>query len=85
MQKVKFQVKADKGRQVFVAGSFNQWDPTAIKMKRSGDGCYAATVELSAGRHEYKFMIDGAWQCDQACQERVANTFGSQNNVIEVR
>jgi len=52
MQKVKFKVKADAGHKVFLAGSFNKWDPTAARMKPNGDGCYAAMIELPAGRHE---------------------------------
>ena len=85
MQKVKFKIKADAGHKVFLAGSFNRWAPTAIGMKRNGDGYYTAIIDLPSGRHEYKFLIDGAWQIDQTCTQRTANAFGSQNSVIQVQ
>lgn len=83
-RKVKFQVKAVKGSNVFLAGSFNNWDPKAIALKHNGDGNYEATVSLPSGRHEYKFVINGSWQNDEQCKQRVPNSCGSLNSVVEV-
>jgi 1,4-alpha-glucan branching enzyme len=83
-RKVKFRVKAANGSNVFLAGSFNNWDPKAIALKHNGDGNYEATLSLPPGRHEYKFVINGSWQNDEQCKQRVPNSCGSFNSVVEV-
>lgn len=74
---------------VFLAGSFNDWDPTRTPMERQGDGSWKAELELAPGRYEYKFIVDGAWCCepgraDVECADCVPNAFGTMNRVIEV-
>lgn len=81
---VKFQVRATQGSEVFLAGSFNNWDPNSIALKRNGGGLYSASVNLAPGRHEYKFLVDGAWRNDEQCSQQVANCHGSLNSVIEL-
>ena len=74
---------------VFLAGSFNDWDPTRTPMERQDDGSWKAELELAPGRFEYKFIVDGAWCCepgrpDEECANCVPNPFGTMNRVIEV-
>lgn len=68
---------------VYLAGTFNDWKPTALKMTGPDkDGYYQASIQLHAGRYEYKFVVNGKiWRRDpnndvQACPHR--------NSVIEV-
>ena len=80
----------DGARDIFLAGSFNDWDPTRTPMERQGDGSWQAELELAGGRYEYKFIVDGAWCCepgraDAECDDCVPNPFGTMNRVIEVR
>ena len=82
---VKFQVKADSGKAVFAAGSFNNWNPKESKLKeKAKTGVYSATLKLGKGRHEYKFIVDGCWCCDPKCTDWVPNDLGSLNSVIEI-
>ncbi len=82
-KKKRFKLSAEKGRHVFVAGTFNNWNPTATPLHydpRSQD--YKADVQLLPGLHEYKFIVDGVWCVDPACAESVPNEFGDRNSVI---
>lgn len=83
-RKVEFHVKAAEGSKVFLAGSFNNWDPQATQLKPNGDSTYKASVRLTPGRHEYKFVVNGRWQIDEQCKQWVPNSYGSLNSVIEV-
>lgn len=84
-QRVTFSVRADVGREVYLAGSFNNWDPTAKAMAdKKSDGVYTATLNLPAGAHQYKFVIDGTWCSDPECAERVQNAHGTFNSVKQV-
>ena len=76
---------------VCVAGTFNDWNPTATPLTRQADGTWAATLALPRGRHEYKFVVDGEWCCEpgcetvyQGCPKCVPNPSGTMNRVVEV-
>lgn len=84
-KKVSFQVEVEPGSEVFVAGSFNNWDPTANPLKDNpGSGHCKATLALPPGRHEYKFVVNGEWRLDPNCSELVPNDQGSLNSVLHV-
>lgn len=83
---VTFTVQAEKGKAVYVAGEFNNWDPTAKKMAyKAKDGVYAATVKLVPGEYQYKFVIDGTWCADPENVNSVQNDQGTFNSVIVVK
>lgn len=81
---ITFTVHAEKGKSVYLAGSFNEWNPTAKKMTFKA-GVYSATVKLAAGEYQYKFVIDGTWSADPANANAVANDQGTFNSVIVVK
>ena len=84
-QRVNFSVRAKEGSKVFLAGSFNDWDPTAKQMlDKKGDGLFVATVNLEPGAHQYKFVIDGIWCADPECTDWVHNDHGTLNSVKNV-
>jgi 1,4-alpha-glucan branching enzyme len=85
VRKVEFNVAAEEASQVFVAGSFNDWQAEKHPMKPSPKaGVFKTTVALSPGRYEYKFVVDGNWMADPACKDWVTNACGSINSVINV-
>ncbi len=83
-KKVDFKVKANPESMVYIVGTFNQWDSAANPMEHDGDGWHLASLTLPIGRHEYKFLVDGAWCLDPECAECIPNPFGSHNHVIEI-
>ena len=45
---------------VYLAGTFNEWKPTAHKMDGpDGSGGFQTKLILDKGTHEYKFVLDG--------------------------
>ena len=82
---VTFTVRADIGKTVYLAGCFNQWNPTGKKMlDKKNEGVYTASVRLAPGRYEYKFVIDGTWCADPENLDFVQNDHGTLNSVIVV-
>ena len=86
-----FSCHAPEAGAVSVAGTFNDWDPTASPLTRRADGTWATTLDLPPGQYEYKFVVDGRWCCEPGCEEPsggcpkcVPNPFGSMNRVVEV-
>ena len=81
-----FTVRNEPGKAVYLAGCFNQWNPTGKKMTdKKKDGVYSATVKLAPGTYEYKFVIDGVWCADPANTDIVKNDCGTLNSVITVK
>ena len=69
---------------VHVAGTFNDWDPSAWPLDRDEDD-FVLTRALPVGVHEYKFVIDGsAWVADPDNPRTADDSFGGFNSVVEV-
>ena len=68
---------------VYLAGSFNNWKPTAHKMEGPDqEGCFTARLRLKKGRYEYKFVLDGqTWESDP---ENVCQTGPYRNSVFQL-
>lgn len=80
--RVTFRVRAEVGSKVYLAGCFNDWDPTAKPMAdKNGDGEFTCTLTLPKGRYEYKFVINGTWCADPECTDWVQNDMGTLNSV----
>ena len=82
-KKTLFRIEADKGSEVYVAGSFNGWNPLKDKLTYR-KGVFSRSLLLPVGRHEYKFVVDGTWCVDPACPEWAPNGLGSLNSVAIV-
>ncbi|MBK7097067.1 MAG: hypothetical protein IPH58_00185 [Sphingobacteriales bacterium] len=50
-------------KNVYLAGDFNQWDTHSLPMNKTKDG-WEIRVNLSLGKHLYKFIVDGNWILD---------------------
>ena len=83
---VTFTVHAEKGKAVYLAGSFNEWSTSAKKMAyKAKSGIYSATVQLAPGEYQYKFVIDGTWCADPENENSVKNDQGTFNSVVVVK
>jgi 1,4-alpha-glucan branching enzyme len=70
---------------VHVAGEFNNWQAGDIALEKGEDGIWRATLNLEAGRYEYKFIIDGQqWVEDPGNPDKVSDPYGGNNSVLTV-
>lgn len=90
-QETFFTCVAPTAEQVFLAGTFNAWNPSATPMLQDPSGAWTLLLDLAPGTYEYKFVVDGEWRCVPGCDEReargpgcVSNPFGTTNRVITV-
>ena len=73
-----------EAKSVFVAGSFNGWNPAKTPLTRVTDGKWVGDLAGISGRHEYLFVVDGQWLPDPNAKESVQNPFGGRNSVLVV-
>ena len=85
--KFEFRCDAPAAVQVFLAGTFNGWNPAVTPMRRQPDGSWQVALKLPRGRHEFRFVVDGQWCCEPGRDDPadcVPNSFGTMNRVARV-
>ena len=92
LKPVELSCHAPDALRVFVAGTFNDWNPTTLPLDRQADGHWKTTLPIPPGHHEFKFIVDGQWCCEPGCEHEYhgcpkccANDLGTMNRVLEVR
>ena len=83
-KRVTFVFNAPGARSVRVTGTFCGWHPQSHALKKDRRGGWRTSIWLVPGRYEYRFLVDGQWRDDPSCRERVANSYGSENCVLNV-
>lgn len=82
---VRFALSEAPGSRVFVAGTFNNWNPTANPLKDDpASGHFKAALPIPTGTHEYKFVVNGVWTIDPKCADWAPNCYGGLNSVLQV-
>ena len=68
---------------VYLAGTFNEWKPTALKMDAAdASGIFQTKLILEKGTHEYKFVLNGTtWRQDPGNRRQVGYF---NNSAVEV-
>ncbi len=81
---VKFSYSPNTAAQtICVAGTFNGWSKEASPMKETGGGVWETSLEIPAGSHQYKFVINGSvWVSDPSNPETADDGQGGKNSVI---
>lgn len=83
-QGVRFVVDWPAASDVRLTGSFNGWSAEGLRLAKRDDGLWECLVQLPAGRHEYRYIVDGEWMEDPFNDEGATNEFGSVNSLVSV-
>jgi AMP-activated protein kinase-like protein len=82
---VRFVLSAPHAQQVALAGTFNRWDPKLTPLTRVDEqGTWMVTVPLTAGQHQYAFVVDGQRWVPDPTAPKVDDGFGRKNSVVSV-
>jgi len=81
---ITFKFYSPEAQSVFIAGCFNDWNPSANPLKKNKDGNWSTVIKLTPGNYEYRFIADGRWRDDPTCESRCINQYGSYNCVLNV-
>ncbi len=80
-----FTYSGAKAGSVYVAGNFNNWSTTANPMSKNANGIWSATIPLSPGSYQYKFVVDGNWVPDPTNPNTTDDGYGGVNSVLNVQ
>ncbi len=81
---VRIEFHNGQARGVCIAGSFNDWHPSAMPMLHMSHDRWVKELALPPGRYEYLLVVDGVWVCDPSAPEQVPNPHGGHNSVLIV-
>jgi 1,4-alpha-glucan branching enzyme len=73
-------------RAVALTGTFNGWDKAGLAMTRQRDGTFRVSIEVPAGRTEYKFILDQdpEWRHDPANPLSRDDGYGGKNSILDL-
>ena len=83
-QKVVLRFYGHAGKEVQLAGDFNDWMPDRNVTTRMVDGVQEKILALNPGIYQYRIIVDGEWQEDGSSLERVPNFSGGYNSLLHV-
>ena len=84
LTRVSLQLAVPETGSVNIAGSFNDWNPENLPLRRIAGGRWGRDLDLPAGRYEFRLVIDGVWADVPDASDTVENSFGSHNAVLIV-
>jgi len=70
-------------RSLYLAGSFNGWNPNAYRMVRINGG-WALYLFLRDGTYTYKYVVDGQWTTDPGNANTRPDGSGNVNSVVSL-
>lgn len=70
---------------VILAGSFNDWNDDDIELDLQDNGYWSIRLPLPAGKHYYKFVVDGNWILDPDNPIKEYDDEGNINSVFMVK
>ena len=72
------------GKEVFVAGTFNNWQPEKPLSDKNNIGVYKCQLRLAPGTYQYKFIVNGNWCLDENNPNFTPNGLGTLNSLLIV-
>jgi 1,4-alpha-glucan branching enzyme len=81
---VDIEVHFADAKSVFIAGDFNEWNPTANPLEEVEEGVWKTSLDLDPGTYQYKFIVDGTWIADPGNPDTVDDGYGGVNSVLTV-
>jgi len=85
MKLVKFVFSAIRANMISVAGTFNNWTPGVVTLKKDLVGVWRGALYLKPGTYEFRFNVDGRWVNDPSARKTVPNELGGLNTVLVVK
>ena len=81
---VRFEFTDPQAESVYIAGTFNNWQPDSKRMHAVGNSRWVRDLVLPIGTYEYCLVVDGKSRPDPLAKETVPNSAGGRNSILKV-
>jgi 1,4-alpha-glucan branching enzyme len=70
--------------EVFVAGTFNNWEMRTLPMERDETGNWSVELSLPPGEYLYRLVVDGVWRDHPGAARLVPSQYEGNDAVLTV-
>lgn len=82
---VRFTFVHPEAHRVALVGDFNGWSPEATPLDGEAvNGVWSVSVPMTAGRHEYAFIVDGERWVSDPFAGAVTDEFGTSSSILRI-
>ncbi|MDR1317399.1 MAG: hypothetical protein LBK13_11060 [Spirochaetales bacterium] len=81
---VEFNFEASPGMDIYLAGSFNGWDPYMYRLRETRPGLYSLSLRLLQGTYYYMFTVEGRKRLDPLNPNRGQDEDGYEISILFV-
>jgi hypothetical protein len=81
---VEFNLEAPSGKEIYLSGSFNGWDPYMYRLAEVRPGLYSVILRLLPGTYYYIFNAEGRKRLDPLNPHRGQDSEGYEISVLSV-
>jgi len=85
MAELDFSISAPQAKEVYIAGDFNGWRLDDSSRMQKDNAVWQKRLNLTPGRHHYRFVIDGKWVDDPNNPNKEKNPYGELDSLIEIQ
>ena len=80
--KVTFTAPFKEVDSIELMGDWNDWEPEAMKQKKSGDFHLTKTLDIGSD-YQFGYRCNGEWVADETL-DKIESPFGSQNSLLKL-
>lgn len=81
---VDFYYFGPRGREIFISGTFNNWDPFMHKLVELTPGKYSISMKILPGIHFYHFVSNGLFLLDPLNPDKGSDSEGFEVSMFEI-
>ena len=82
---VTFRYYDPDAREVRIAGDFSNWEALEdLMILQEDDKVWEGLLQLTSGRYQYKYIVDGEWKTDPHNHEVTTSDAGTGNSLLTV-
>ena len=85
MAELDFSISAPEAKEVYIAGDFNGWRLDDSSRMQKDNDIWKKIMNITPGRHHYRFVIDGKWVDDPNNPNKEKNPYGELDSLIEIQ
>jgi len=72
------------GQDIYISGTFNNWDPFMHKLKELTPGSYSISLKVLPGTHFYYFVANGIFMLDTLNPNKGSDSEGFEVSMFEI-
>jgi 1,4-alpha-glucan branching enzyme len=79
-----FYFRSPTAHSVYLVGTFNHWNPYSLPLSRNAAGIWEVEVDITPGKHAYRFLVDGRYEKDPMGKTVGLDRFDEEYTLVDL-